>query len=517
MMISQTLKLFAFCAGVRGTAILTTSALRTAAAAIRRTWARIAGFKEVVSCYTEKEALEEAKRCLQCKNPVCIPGCPVEIDIKRFIAQITEKDYKGAYLTIKEKNNFTSICGRVCPDEYQCRKTCVLTKKGEAFASEQAINIHFLERFAGDWGMQNTTDDGRRTTDEKRKVAGKLGDKKVAVVGSGPAGLCCAGELARQGVKATIFESLHKTGGVLRYGIPPFRLPHDVLDFEIEYLKKIGVKIIPNLIVGRAKTLDEIFEEGYSAVFLGLGAGTPSFMRIPGENLCNVYSANEFLTRVNLMGAYRFPEYHTPVNIGKSIVVIGGGNTAMDAARVALRLQKMNPIRNDVSNGVNKIKPNVSIFYRRTEKEMPARRLEIEHAREEGIKFNLLRQPTKFTGNDEGRVTKIHCLKCELGEPDSSGRRRPVPIKGSDFAADCDVAVIAVGLNANRVLTGVTPQLKLDKWGDIIVNSVTMETSVKGVYAGGDIVGGEGTVIEAMGMAKRAARAIIKYLSEKRK
>jgi len=458
---------------------------------------RIGGFNEVVACYTEDEALKEAARCIQCKDPKCIQGCPVEIDIKKFILQITEKDYKGAYFTIKEKNDFPSICGRVCPAEYQCRKTCVFTKKDEPFASENAINIHFLERFVGDYGMKNLSS-------ETPKREEKLANKKVAVIGSGPAGLCCAGELARRGVKVTVFESLHKAGGVLRYGIPPFRMPHDVLDFEINYLKKLHVDIIPNVIAGKVNTLDELFDEGFSAIFLGLGAGTPSFLNIPGENLCNVYSANEFLTRINLMSAYKFPEFHTPVNIGEHIVVIGGGNTAMDAARVAIRLQNMQGIE-----------PNVTIFYRRTEKEMPARRLEIEHAKEEGVKFELLVQPIGFTQDEKGNVNKIKCLRCELGEPDSSGRRRPVAIKGSEFEANCDVAVIAVGLKANQLLINETPKLKTDKWGDIEVNKETMETSIKGVYAGGDVVGGEGTVIEAMGMAKRASKAILNTLFEK--
>ena len=292
----------------------------------------------------------------------------------------------------------------------------------------------------------------------------------------------------------------------MRYGIPPFRMPHDVLDYEINHLKKLHVNIMPNFIAGKVNTLEELFEEGFSAIFLGLGAGTPSFLNIPGENLCNVYSANEFLTRVNLMGAYKFPEFHTPVNIGNHIVVIGGGNTAMDAARVAIRLQKMKGIE-----------PDVTIFYRRTEKEMPARRLEIKHAKEEGVKFELLVQPVEFMSDEKGNVNKIKCLKCELGEPDSSGRRRPVAIKGSDFEANCDIAVIAVGLKANQLLINETPKLKTDKWGDIEVNKDTMETSIKGVYAGGDVVGGEGTVIEAMGMAKRAAKAILHTLFEKTK
>jgi glutamate synthase (NADPH/NADH) small chain len=298
-----------------------------------------------------------------------------------------------------------------------------------------------------------------------------------------------------------IFEALHNSGGVLRYGIPPFRMPRNILDFEIDYLKSLGVELLPNCIIGRTKELGEFFKEGFSAVFLGLGAGVPSFLGIPGESLCNIYSANEFLTRVNLMSAYEFPKSHTPVNIGKHILVIGGGNTAMDAARCALRLQK-----------INNISPDTTIVYRRTEVEMPARRLEIEHAKEEGVKFKMLVQPESFEGDDAGLVKSLKALECKLGEPDSSGRRRPVAIKGSNFSLDCDVAIIAIGLAANQVLTSVTPEIKTDKYGDIIVNPETMETSVKGVFAGGDIVGGEGTVIEAMGMAKRAAHAMKEYL-----
>ncbi|MDD5116203.1 MAG: NADPH-dependent glutamate synthase [Candidatus Omnitrophica bacterium] len=452
---------------------------------------RIGNFEEVVKGYCEEEALAEASRCLQCANPLCTGGCPVGIDIKKFIYHITQKDYRAAYLTVREKNNFPSICGRVCPAEYQCRKSCVFTKKGSPFASEQAINIHFLERFVGDYGKDNNLD----VPEEKD---GELGGLKVAVVGSGPAGLCCAGELARKGVKVDIFESLHKTGGVLRYGIPPFRLPWDVLDSEVNYLKKLGVNFITNFLVGKAKTVKELFEEGYSNVFLGLGAGVPSFLKIKGENLCNIYSVNEFLTRVNLMSAYKFPEFHTPVNIGRNVLIVGGGNTAMDAARVALRLQKINGFR-----------PNTTVIYRRTEVEMPARRLEIEHAKEEGVKFEFLVQPKEFTGDQRGFVRKMLCLKSKLGEPDSSGRRRPVIIEGSEFELDCDMCVIAVGLKANQILINATPELKTDKNSDLVVDPETMESSVKGVYAGGDIVGGEGTVIEAMGMAKKAARSII--------
>ncbi|MBF0216790.1 MAG: NADPH-dependent glutamate synthase [Candidatus Omnitrophica bacterium] len=455
---------------------------------------RVMNFGEVVLGFSETEALAEASRCIQCKDPKCVNGCPVGIDIKEFISRLSKKDYDGAYLTIRHKNNFPSICGRVCPAEYQCRKLCVFTKKGEPFASEKAINIHFLERFIGDHGAA-------KGIELKAAEASDLAGHKVAVVGSGPAGLCAAGELARRGVKVVVFEGLHTTGGVLRYGIPPFRLPRNILDGEIDSLKKLGVEIRTNFIVGRARTIDELFAEGYSAIFLGLGAGIPSFMNIPGENLCNVYSANEFLTRVNLMSAHKFPEYHTPVNIGKHIIVIGGGNTAMDAARVAIRLQNMNGI-----------KPDTTISYRRTEVEMPARRLEIEHAKEEGVKFELLTKPEEFIGGERGFVMRMRASRCELGEPDASGRRKPVVIPSSAFEADCDLAIIAIGLGANTILTGVTPGIKIDKYGDVIVDPETMETSIKGVYAGGDIVGGEGTVIEAMGMAKKASLAILDRL-----
>jgi glutamate synthase (NADPH) small chain len=458
---------------------------------------RTGNFEEVVRGYARQEAIDESMRCLQCKNPVCISGCPVNIDIKKFIYHIRQKDYAQAYFVIREKNNFPSICGRVCPAEYQCRKACVLTKKDAVFASPEAINIHFLERFVGDYGKNNHLE----VPTEKEE---KFSRFKVAVVGSGPAGLCCAGELARKGVRVDIFESLHKTGGVLRYGIPPFRLPWDVLDFEIDYLKKLGVNFIPNFLVGKTATLTQLFDRGYSSIFLGLGAGVPAFLKIKGENLCNIYSVNEFLTRVNLMSAYKFPEFHTPVNIGRNVLIIGGGNTAMDAARVALRLQK-----------INGLPLNTTVIYRRTEVEMPARRLEIEHAKEEGIKFGFLVQPKEFIGDDQGAVRKLICLRSELGAPDDSGRRRPVIIPGSEFELDCDLCVIAVGLSANQVLINATPQLKTNQDLDLIVNPETMETSIAGVYAGGDIVGGEGTIIEAMGMAKKAARAMIDLFSKK--
>lgn len=458
---------------------------------------RINDFEEVVATYSEEEALEEARRCLQCKEPKCNLGCPVQIDIKTFIRQITQKDYAGAYVTIRQKNNFPSICGRVCPAEYQCRKACVFTKKDEPFASAKAINIHFLERFVGDYGRKNKVD-----VPSLKKL--NYLQEKVAVVGSGPAGLCCAGELARKGVKVVIFEGLHKTGGVLRYGIPTFRLPRDVLDFEIDSLIDLGVEIKNNCLIGKTKTLDELWQEGFKAIFLGLGAGVPNFLGIPGENLGNVYSANEFLTRVNLMHAFEFPKWHTPVNVGKHIIVVGGGNTAIDAARVAVRLQRKIGLT-----------PDVTVCYRRTEIEMPARRLEIKHAREEGVKLQFLVQPVEFLADQKGLVRRLRALRCRLAEPDASGRRKPVIIEGSFFEMDCDQAIIAIGLSANKILTHSTPQLATDKYGDLIVDYQTMETSVKGVFAGGDIVGKEGTVIEAMSMAKKAASSILDYLSKK--
>ncbi|MFA5143054.1 MAG: NADPH-dependent glutamate synthase [Candidatus Omnitrophota bacterium] len=461
---------------------------------------RASTFDEVVAGYSESDALKEASRCARCKTPACISGCPVGVDIKTFISKINERDYEGAYFTIRQKNDFPAICGRVCPAEYQCRRACIFTKKGSPFAAREAINIHFLERFVGDYGIKNNL------AARAKKVDAKPARTKAAVIGSGPAGLACAGELARNGISVTVFEGLHKSGGVLRYGIPPFRMPRSILDFEIDSLKKMGVDIVPNYIVGRVKSIGELFKEGYSAVFLGLGAGIPSFMGIKGEDLCNIYSANEFLTRVNLMSAYKFPEFHTPVNIGRHVIVIGGGNTAMDAARAALRLQRL-----------NNMAPDTTIIYRRTEVEMPARRLEIEHAKEEGIKFRFLVKPEGFLGDEKGFVKKIKCLECRLGEPDSSGRRRPVEIAGSSFDMACDMAVIAVGLKANALLTKVTPELKLDQYGDVVVDKDTMATSIEGVFAGGDIAGGEGTVIEAMGMAKRASKSIVAHLSRQRR
>ncbi|MFN3550532.1 MAG: NADPH-dependent glutamate synthase [Endomicrobiia bacterium] len=455
---------------------------------------RIQSFDEVVFGYTEEEMLLEASRCIQCKNPTCISGCPVEIDIKKFIYQLTQKDYKAAYKTISEKNRFPSICGRVCPAEYQCRKSCVFTPKKSLFASENAINIPLLERFVGDYAKNNLIF-------EHNKLQNTGFNKyKVACIGSGPASLTVAGELSRYGIKVDIFEALHSLGGVLCYGIPTFRLPKEVLFYEINLLKNYEVEFYTGVIVGKSVSLKEL-QQKYDAIFIGTGAGAPMWLNIEGESYVNIYSANEYLTRVNLMHSDKFPQYHTPVNVGKHIVVIGGGNTAMDAARVALRMQK-----------IKNIDGKVTVLYRRTEEEMPARKIEIEHAKEEGIEFKFLVQPVKFLGDENKKVKGIVCLKCDLGELDESGRKRPIPIKGSEFLIETDLVIVAIGLKANQTLQDTVKELKVTKFGDIEVNPETMETSIPKIYAGGDIVGGEGTIIEAMGMGKKAAKSILNLL-----
>ena len=443
---------------------------------------RIKNFNEVPFGLDDEQAVREAKRCLECKNPVCIEGCPVEVNIPRFLKQIAERDFDGAIETIKVTNLLPAVCGRVCPQETQCELKCVLGKKGHSVA------IGNLERFAADY---------ERSRGKARlpKIAPKTG-KRVAVVGSGPAGLTVAGDLAKMGHAVTIFEALHRPGGVLMYGIPEFRLPKEILEDEVSFLNRLGVKLRTNQVVGKKYSLDELFEEGYQAIFLGTGAGLPYFMNIPGENLNGVYSANEYLTRSNLMGAYDFPENDTPIAASENVAVVGGGNVAMDAARTAKRLGAK----------------NVYIVYRRSEAEMPARDAEIHHAKEEGIIFNLLMNPTRLIGNDEGWVTKMECIRMELGEPDSSGRRRPVPIKGSEFQIDVDCAVIAIGNGPNPLVPHATPDLETNKWGNIVVDPATQKTSKRGVFAGGDIVLGAATVILAMGEGRRAARAIDDYL-----
>jgi glutamate synthase (NADPH) small chain len=445
---------------------------------------RIKNFEEVALGYTPEQAIAEAKRCIQCKNPTCTSGCPVEIDIPAFVAFIADGKFDEAIRKLKEKNNLPAICGRVCPQEDQCEKVCVFARKNDPIA------IGRLERFAADYEIKEM----REQRTEIRKPGG---DKaKVAVVGSGPAGLTCAGDLAKMGYQVTMFESLHATGGVLSYGIPEFRLPKMIVQFETEGIRDLGVDIKLNTLIGRTLTVEDLRSQGYKAIFIGAGAGLPQFLNIPGENLGGVYSANEYLTRVNLMKAYLFPEYLTPVKIGNKVVVVGAGNVAMDAARVSLRL------------GAGE----VSIVYRRSEDEMPARDEEIERAKEEGVKLRLLSNPTRIIGKG-GWVSQMEILKMELGEPDSSGRRRPVPMKGSESLIDVDTVIVAIGNNPNPLLPKMINGLKVEKWGGIIADPGTGQTSITYIYAGGDIVSGAATVIEAMGAGKRAAKAIDKSLS----
>ncbi len=443
---------------------------------------RTRNFDEVPLGYTEEMAVAEAKRCIQCKKPLCIGGCPVDVDIPGFIKLIAEGNFSGAARRLKETNCLPAVCGRVCPQEDQCEKICILGRKGEPVA------VGRLERFAADYERES----GNITVPEIARSTGK----KVAVVGAGPAGLTIAGDLVKLGHEVTIFEALHKAGGVLVYGIPEFRLPKKIVEAEVDYLKKLGVKIITNTVIGRLKTVDELFEEGFGAVFLGVGAGAPVFMHIPGENLSGIYSANEYLTRSNLMKAYRFPEYDTPIVRGKNVAVIGGGNVAMDSVRTALRLGA----------------ENAYIIYRRTEVEMPARIEEVHHAGQEGVQFKLLTNPVEYIGDKDGWVKEMKCLRMELGEPDESGRRRPVPIKDSEFVMDVDTVVVAVGTMANPIIPATTPGLETNRWGHVTVKDENCETSRRGVYAGGDIVTGSATVILAMGAGRKAARAIDEYL-----
>jgi glutamate synthase (NADPH) small chain len=445
---------------------------------------RAKNFNEVPFGYPSEVAQLEASRCLQCKKPKCIEGCPVEIDIPAFVKKIAEGDFVGAARKLKERNSLPAVCGRVCPQEDQCEKVCIVGKK------DQPVAIGRLERFAADWER----DKGEVTVPEKAPSTGK----KVGVVGSGPAGLTLAGDLILKGHQVTIFEALHKTGGVLIYGIPEFRLPKDIVQAEVNYLIKLGVKVEVNCVIGRIETVDELLQE-YDAVFLGLGAGLPQFLNVPGENLCGIYSANEYLTRSNLMKAYLFPKYDTPIAQGKNVAVFGAGNVAMDSARTALRL------------GAN----TVRIIYRRSRDEMPARIEEIHHAEEEGVQFYLLTAPTRFLGDDNGWVTGVECLRMELGEPDESGRRRPIPVKGSEFQLECDLAVVAIGAGANPLLPTTTPGLELNKRGYIVADLETGKTTKPGVWAGGDIVTGSATVILAMGAGRKAANSIHEYLMNK--
>lgn len=442
---------------------------------------RIKNFEEVALGYSEEQAIREAKRCLQCSKPLCIEGCPVDINIPEFIRLIVEKKFVEAARKIKEDDALPRITGRVCPQETQCEAKCVLGKKFEPIA------IGRLERFVSDYEANYSK--------ESWQVK-KINNKKVAVVGSGPAGLTVAADCARIGYKVKIFEALHKPGGVLVYGIPEFRLPKEIVNLEIEKLKEMGVEIECNVIVGKTITIEELFEEGYGAVFLGLGAGLPRFLGIEGENLLGIYSANEFLTRINLMKAYRFPEYDTPIIVGEKVAVVGGGNVAMDASRCAVRLGAK----------------EVHIIYRRSKEELPARKEEVENAEEEGVIFDFLVNPVRFIGDENGWVKGIEMIKNELGEKDSSGRRKPIPIPGSEFVYEVDTVVVAIGQTANPLLLNVTPDIKRNKWGYIEAHPETGKTSKIGVFAGGDIVTGEATVIAAMGAGRKAAKAIDEYL-----
>lgn len=439
-------------------------------------------FKEVPLGYSREQAMAEASRCLQCKSRPCVSGCPVGIDIPGFVKAIADGDFRTAIRIVKHDNTLPAVCGRVCPQSGQCQSRCVLGKKGDPLA------IGNLERFVADW-------ERREGGMEMPELAPRTG-KKVAVVGSGPAGLTVAADCARNGHAVTVFEALHSLGGVLRYGIPEFRMPKEILDAEVGMLEKMGVEFRTDAVIGPMLTVHDLLGQ-YDAVYLAIGAGLPFFMGIPGENLAGVYSANEYLTRSNLMKAYLFPQYDTPIIKGRRVAVIGGGNVAMDSARTALRLGA----------------EEVFLIYRRSKKEMPARHQEIEHAYQEGIDFHLLRLPMRILGDEQGNVVGMEVVKSRLGEPDASGRRKPIPIPGTEYTIDVDVVVPALGNGANRLLTRPTRGLDTDKRGKIIADPETAETSIKGVYAGGDIVRGAATVILAMGDGRLAARAIHEYLS----
>ncbi len=446
---------------------------------------RIANFHEVPYGFSEDQAMNEAMRCLQCKEPKCVSGCPVNVKIPWFMKLAAEGKFLEAARKIKESNPLPAVCGRVCRQEEQCEKFCLKGKKGRAVA------IGAMERFVADCERES----GDVSIPEIPKWTGK----KVAVIGSGPAGLAAAGDLVKLGHKVTIFEALHVPGGVLMYGIPEFRLPKKIVEAEIEYLRRMGVEIVLNAVIGKVDTIDDLLSEGYDAVFVGSGAGLPIFLNIPGENLVGVYSANEYLTRVNLMKAYRFPEYDTPVLRGRKIVVIGGGNTAMDSARTARRL----------------CPEEVTVVYRRSPEEMPARQEEVRHGGEEGVKFMFLTAPTRFIGDREGRLRAMEFVRMELSEPDESGRRRPIAVAGSEFLMDVDIAVVAIGNDVNPLIQNTTADIELNRRGNIVADPETGMTSKKGVFSGGDVVRGGATVILAMGDGRRAAAAIHRHLSEK--
>ena len=438
-------------------------------------------FKEVPLGYTKKQAIYEAQRCLQCKNPKCVPGCPAEINIPQFIKKIVEEDFAGAYRDILKTDSLPAITGRVCPQEEQCQRVCILEKQ------KKPIAIGRLERFVADWARQNNIHGDLPQVRKK--------EQRVAVVGSGPAGLTCAADLAKLGYQVTLFEALHQPGGVLVYGIPEFRLPKSMVEYEIKEIEKLGVKVITNFVVGTTRSVDQLTKE-FDAIFLANGAGAPRFMNIPGENLNDVYSANEFLTRSNLMKAYLFPEYDTPIKIGKRAATIGAGNVAMDSARTALRL------------GAEKS----YIVYRRSRKEVPARAEEVHHAEEEGIIFHFLTLPIQVLGDEKGNVIGMECLKMELGEPDDSGRRRPIPIPGSNFLIEVDMVIDAIGTQANPIVARSATGVEVNQWGYFMIDDMSKMTTKEGIFAGGDIVRGSATVISAVGDGKVAARAINDYL-----
>lgn len=445
---------------------------------------RAHNFNEVALGYSAKQAVEEAEKCMQCRNPKCISGCPVEVPIKEFVELVKEGKFMEAAAKIKETNSLPAICGRVCPQETQCEASCIYGIRNEAIA------IGRLERFVADYAREHG--------EPLPELPPKIG-KKIAVIGAGPAGLTCAGDLINMGYEVTIFEAFHKPGGVLVYGIPEFRLPKDIVMAEVEFLEKLGVAVKLNHVIGKIRTIEELMEvDGYEAVFIGSGAGAPNFMPIDGMNLINVFSANEFLTRVNLMKAYEFPDFDTPVKIGKRVAVIGGGNVAMDAARTSLRLGA----------------EEVIIVYRRARDQLPARLEEVHHAEEEGVKFNFLVNPIEVLGDEKGFVKGMRCIRMELGEPDASGRQRPEPIEGSEFDFDVDMVIVAIGNSPNPIIPETTPGLKISKWGTIEIDEETGMTAVQGVFAGGDIVTGAATVISAMGAGKRAARGIHTYLNK---
>ena len=443
---------------------------------------RIHNFNEVPLGYTKEDAIYEAQRCLQCDKPTCVEGCPAKVDIPEFIKKIVEEDFSSAYFEILKTNNLPAVAGRVCPQEEQCYKTCVWDRAAKPIA------IGRLGRFVADWAREQNVHE--ELPDIKKK------DKSVAIVGSGPAGLTCAADLAKMGYDVTIFEALQKPGGVLVYGIPEFRLPKAIVEYEIGEIQRLGVKVVTNFVVGLTKSVDELAKE-FDAIFLANGAGAPTFMHIPGENLNNVYSANEFLTRCNLMKAYRFPEFDTPIKIGRKVGVIGAGNVSMDSARTALRLGA----------------EEAHIVYRRTKEEAPARREELVHAEEEGIFFDYLTLPVRILGDEKGNVTGMECIRMQLGEPDESGRRRPVPMEGSNFIMQVDIVIVAIGTDANPIVARSATGVKTNKWGYFITDEKTCATTRQGIFAGGDIVRGAATVISAIGDGKRGAEAINNYLS----